>query len=143
MPEFLLSTAYPVRAESRAKPKRAAGIKESPGNCGDKRQGDHWASVLPQVGQPSPQLAFQRRLMWGPHCPRVEKTDEVQQLISMRKGWKGIVSESGAAPERLSDRPGSKTPAFQSYLPQEVMKNAPDTEGGLAFRDHRSKAALD
>jgi hypothetical protein len=61
----------------------------------------------------------------------------------MQKGWEGIVSESGTAHERLSDRPGSKTPAFQSYLPQEVMKNAPDTEGGLAFRDHRSKAALD
>jgi hypothetical protein len=63
--------------------------------------------------------------------------------ISMRTGRKGIVSESGTAPERLRDRPGSESPAFQSCLPQEVMKYAPDTEGGLAFRDHRSKAALD
>ncbi len=53
------------------------------------------------------------------------------------------MSESGAAHGRLSDRPGSESPAFQSCLPQEVMKYAPDTEGGLAFRDHRIKAALD
>ncbi len=53
------------------------------------------------------------------------------------------MSESGTAHERLSDRPGFMAPAFQYYLPQEVIKYAPDTEGGLVFRDHRSKATLD
>jgi hypothetical protein len=79
----------------------------------------------------------------GNFSAKLEKSEEVPQLNGMRKGWKGIVSESGTAPERLSDRPGLTAPAFQSCLPQEVMKYAPDTEGGLVFRDHRSKAALD
>jgi hypothetical protein len=39
----------------------------------------------------------------------------------MRDGWKGIVSVSAAAHERLSDRPGFVPPAFQSCFPQEVI----------------------
>ncbi len=60
----------------------------------------------------------------------------------MRNRLNGITGVRLAALERRSETAGVNGSGRSILLPQEVMKYAPKTEGGLVFRDYRTNTTL-